>query len=315
MSRCPITYELCEDDRLYSVAGVKKFSRRLSTIDEFPYTAAKQRVEAALRAGRMSIQGIQPKLSARLNLQNSCFEITDRGGRYIIKPQHDIYPELPENEDLCMRMAEAVGIAVPLHALVYCQDGSFSYVIKRFDRIGRNARIAVEDFAQLMGMNRETKYDVSMEQAIAVLDLCTFPVIERVRLFRRCIFNFLVGNEDMHLKNYSLITHDGRTELAPAYDFLSSTTAYLDLGKQLDQIEEIALPLKGKKRKLTRDIWINYFGMERLGLSVKVIDEELGRFSDSFDMWGSLISSSFLASSGQGILGDLIGTRRHLLKL
>jgi serine/threonine-protein kinase HipA len=315
MNRCPITYELCEDDRLYSVAGVKKFSRRLSTIDEFPYTAAKQRVEAALRAGRMSIQGIQPKLSARLNLQNSCFEITDRGGRYIIKPQHDIYPELPENEDLCMRMAEAVGIAVPLHALVYCQDGSFSYVIKRFDRIGRNARIAVEDFAQLMGMNRETKYDVSMEKAIAVLDLCTFPVIERVRLFRRCIFNFLVGNEDMHLKNYSLITHDGRTELAPAYDFLSSTTAYLDLGKQLDQIEEIALPLKGKKRKLTRDIWINYFGMERLGLSVKVIDEELGRFADSFDMWDSLIGGSFLSSSGQGILGDLIGTRRHLLKL
>ena len=314
MNRCPITYELCEEGR-YSRIGIKKFSRRLDAINDFPYSATEQRVEAALRAGRMSVQGVQPKLSARLNLKNSCFEITDRGGRYLIKPQHDIYPELPENEDLCMRLAEVVGITVPLHALIFCQDGTFSYIIKRFDRVDRKGRIAVEDFAQLSGKDRDTKYDVSMEKVIPVLELCTFPAVERVRLFRRCIFNFLIGNEDMHLKNFSLITHHGKIELAPAYDFLSTTTAYLILGKQLNQIEEIALSLKGKKRKLSRKIWIDYFGRERLDLKSKVIDEELKRFVNSFDMWDALINKSFLSLSCRKIFIELICQRRELLKI
>ncbi len=314
MNRCPIIYELCGEDR-YSSAGIKKFSRRLDTINDFPYSASEQRVEAALHAGKMSVQGIQPKLSVRLNLKEACFEITDKGGHYIIKPQHEIYPELPQNEDLCMRLAEIAGITVPLHALIFCKDQTFSYVIKRFDRVGKTGKLAVEDFAQLTGMDRETKYDISMEKIIPVLNLCTFPLIEKVRLFRRCIFNYLIGNEDMHLKNYSLIRRAGKIELAPAYDFLSSTSAYLALGKQLDQIEEIALTLNGKKRNLTRSIWIDYFATERLGLSSRIISEELGAFSGSFDKWYALINSSFLSDTSRDILVDLIKQRRELLDL
>jgi serine/threonine-protein kinase HipA len=173
----------------------------------------------------------------------------------------------------------------------------------------------VEDFAQLTGMDRETKYDFSMEKIIPVLDLCTFPLIEKVRLFRRCIFNYLIGNEDMHLKNYSLITRAGKTELAPAYDFLSSTSAYLALGKQPDQIEETALTLNGKKRNLTRKIWIDYFATERLGLNSGIISEELERFSKLFDRWYDLIDKSFLSASNRNILVDLIKKRRKLLSL
>ena len=100
---------------------------------------------------------------------------------------------------------------------------------------------------------------------------CTFPAIEKVKLLKRSLFNFLVGNEDMHLKNHSLITRQGKVELAPAYDFLSSTVAYLALGKRPDTIMETALPLGGKQRGLTRRSWIAYFGQERLGLPDKVI--------------------------------------------
>jgi len=314
MIRCPITYEPCLEGR-FLLRGVKRFSRRLNDIHDFPYSAKEQRVEAALRADKISVQGVQPKLSVRVNIRDSVFELTDRGGRYLVKPQHEIFPELPENEDLCMHLAELVGITVPLHALIYCKDGTLSYVIKRFDRVGRKDKLALEDFAQLTGMDRETKYKLSMEKVIPVFDLCTFPLLEKSRFFRRCIFNYLIGNEDMHLKNFSLITGEGKTEMAPAYDFLSSTIAYLALGKQLHQIEEIALPLKGKKRNLTREIWIDYFARERLGLNPKVISEELDRFSGSFDKWHELINISFLSPSSRKLLKDLVNLRSGILSI
>jgi serine/threonine-protein kinase HipA len=314
MNKCPVTYEPCGEDR-YSVKGITMFSRRLQSINDFPYSEQEQRIEAALRAGKMSVQGIQPKLSVRLNLQKAMFEIVDRGGRYIIKPQHQTFPELPENEDLCMRLAGIAGITEPLHALTYSKDGTFSYVIKRFDRVGKSDKIAVEDFAQLTGMDRETKYDISMEKIIPVLDRCTFPVLEKVRFFRRAIFNYLIGNEDMHLKNFSLIRREGRIELAPAYDFLSSTSAYMVLGKQLKDIEELALTLKGKKRGLTRGIWIDYFALERLDLHTGIVFDELDRFSRTFDEWYELIGRSFLSQQAKDILIDLIEQRRNVLGL
>lgn len=314
MNRCPITYESCGSDR-YSASGINKFSKRLKTITDIPYSAAEQRSQSALHASKMSVQGMQPKLSVRLNLKKACFEITDRGGNYLIKPQHDVYPELPENEDLCMRLAKCVGISVPLHALIYSKDETLSYVIKRFDRTGRSSKLATEDFAQLTDKCRSTKYDFSMEKLIPVLDHCTFPAVERVRFFRRCIFNFLIGNEDMHLKNFSLITINNKIELAPAYDFLSSTMTLLSLRKKPDTIEEIALPLKGKKRKLTRNDWIDYFAMDRLELNSTVIEEVLAGLSDSFDVWFDLIKDSFLSAESKDILAELIRERRDLLKL
>ena len=74
---------------------------------------------------------------------------------------------------------------------------------------------------------------------------CTFPAIERVKLFERTFFSFLTGNEDMHLKNFSLITRDDRIDLSPAYDLLNSTIA---MGNAQ---EELALPIRGKKSNLT----------------------------------------------------------------
>ena len=101
---------------------------------------------------------------------------------------------------------------------------------------------------------------------------CTFRAIERVKLLKRCLFNFLVGNEDMHLKNHSLITLDSKVELAPAYDYVNSTVAFLKLGKQIESIAEVALRLRGRTRGLTRKTWVAYFGKERLGIPEMVIN-------------------------------------------
>lgn len=93
------------------------------------------------------------------------------------------------------------------------KDNSLTYFVKRFDRTGRHKKMAVEDFAQLSGASRETKYKSSMEKVVKILDrFCTFPAVEKVKLFELTLFNFLVGNEDMHLKNFSLIRNEDKKE-------------------------------------------------------------------------------------------------------
>ena len=135
MKRCPITYEEITSGE-YSVRGLRLLARQLVHLDPFPYTAEEQRREAASRAAKMSIQGVQAKLSARLNVKEEVFDVVDTGGQYILKPQSNLYPELPQNEDLTMRLAADASIDVPLHGMVYSKDGSLTYFIKRFDRIG-----------------------------------------------------------------------------------------------------------------------------------------------------------------------------------
>ena len=314
MNRCPITYEPCGADR-YSVSGLRQLSPRLEGLVDLPYSADEQRREAVLRAGRLSIQGVQPKLSARLKVGARTFELANRDGRFILKPQHATFPRLPENEDVTMKMATLAGIEVPLHGLLYCKDKTLTYFIRRFDRPVRGKKLATEDFAQLAGRDRETKYNYSMERLIVLLDHCTFPRIERARLLPRILFNYLVGNEDMHLKNFSLITRSGKTELAPAYDFLSTTVAYLALGKRLEDIEEVALPLKGKKRNVNRRLLIDYLAADRLGLPTPEIDHVLGRLGGAIPKWRKLLHDSFLDESEKTSYLDLLEQRRAILRI
>ena len=286
MSICPITYEVCEGK--YSPQGLKKLSRSLRELRDLPYTASDQIFEAAARAPKMSIQGVQPKLSAVLNTRKNGFELVDTNGRYILKPQNPQYKHLPENEDLSMRMAAAAGIPTTFHGLVYSKDGSLTYFIRRFDRVGKK-KIAVEDFSQLLGLSRDTKYDTSMEKVAKVIDLyCTFPAVEKIKLLRLTLVNFLIGNEDMHVKNFSLMTRDGKVELTPAYDILN-TTIVLSEPK-----EEIALPVKGKKHKLDFGILIDYFGRIRMGLNRKIISLLLADLKSVVPVWNKLIGISFL---------------------
>ncbi|MDR3627536.1 MAG: HipA domain-containing protein, partial [Ignavibacteriaceae bacterium] len=269
MNICPITYMPCGEKK-YSDKGLKLLSNNLKELKDIPLTQEEQLKEAAARAAKMSIQGVQPKLSAKLKVIDNIFEIVDTGGIYILKPQSTLYPQLPENEDLTMKLAKIAGLDAPLHGMVYSIDGRLTYFIKRFDRYGINKKYSLEDFAQLSGNSRDTKYDYSMEKLTLIIDsYCSFPVIEKIKLFRLTIFNFLVGNEDQHLKNFSLITHNNKVELSPAYDLINTTIALSN------PAEEIALPLKGKKKNLNRKILIDYWGKERLKINEKVIGQIL----------------------------------------
>jgi serine/threonine-protein kinase HipA len=253
---------------------------------------------------------VQAKISVKLNISKSTFEAVDCGGEFILKPQSIDYPELPQNEDVTMKMAAVVGIDTPVHGLIYSKDNSLSYIIKRFDRQGKKQKYPVEDFAQLTGKTRETKYSSSMENVVKVIDeFCTFPVIEKVKLFRLTLFSYLIGNEDMHLKNFSLITKDSKTVLSPAYDLLNSTIV-------LNNAEvEFALPLSGRKKNFSRKIIVEYFGKERLELNNTVVHNILEKFTQAFPQWFELLSISFLSQPMKERYMELIEQRRKVLDL
>jgi serine/threonine-protein kinase HipA len=289
MNRCPISYEPCSG--LYSPKGLKSLSRQLTDLNELPFTSQELRQEASARATKMSIQGIQPKLSARLNIKAQQFDLVDHGGKYILKPQVADYHEVPENEDFTMRLAALAGIEVPKHGLIYGRDKVLTYFIRRFDRKGHKGKIHVEDFAQLAKQTRETKYRSSMERVAELIETyCSFPAIEKVKLFRLTLFSFLIGNEDMHLKNFSIIRQENIITLSPAYDLLN-TTIVLTRPE-----EELALSLNGKKNNLERQDLVDYFGYERLGITENVIDRVLREIQQAKASWNELIDISFLSA-------------------
>jgi serine/threonine-protein kinase HipA len=309
MNLCPITYTPCGENR-YSKTGLKVLATGLKTLKDLEYTAEEQRKEAFKRAAKMSIQGVQPKLSAILSIKDGKFILVDKGGRYILKPQHQFYTQLPENEDLTMRLANEIGLEIPVHGLLWSKDNTLTYFIKRFDRKGQNDKVPVEDFAQLAGLSRDTKYDYTMEKMVKLIDdYCTFPAIEKIKLFKLVIFNYLIGNEDSHLKNFSIITDDNQIRLSPCYDLVNSTI------ELKEQDEEIALPLKGKKKHLTRNVLVNYFGIERCELTEKSIEKVLETISLAIPKWKTLIDISFLSNEMKSKYFDLLDRRLNTLKI
>jgi serine/threonine-protein kinase HipA len=306
MPVCPITLEDIPAGSRYSRAGLRLLDTRLKEdLHPLDLTAAEQLQVAAAQADKISIQGVQPKLSAVLRVKERQFKMVDHGGRFILKPCPAEWPEVPANEALTMTLAGRSGIEVPPHGLIHAVDDSLTYLIRRFDRVGRGDKLPVEDFAQLTGRKRDTKYDGSMERVAEVIRThCTFPAVENVKLARRVIFNFLTGNEDMHLKNFSLVTRDGRVELSPAYDLLNTS---IILGKNTK--EEMALPIRGKKSNLTRDDLGRYFCTERLGLEEKVVAKVFDDMIHAAAAWPETIRRSFLSATKQDAYLEMLAQR------
>ena len=294
MANCPINLEPLPTGRSYSETGLRSIHSKLKHLEPLEYSYAAQLAEVRQRSDKMSIQGVQPKLSAVLKLKDSSFALVDRGGRFILKPNPLAYEEVPANEALTMRMAAEVGIEVPVHGLLRAKDDSWVYFVKRYDREGRTGKVHVEDFAQLSGATRVTKYDSSLERVVQLVEqFCTFPAIEKPKLAKRLLFCFLTGNEYMHLKNFSIWMQDGVVSITPAYDLLNSTLV-LENAK-----EESALPLQGKKRKLTKELWLDYFCKERLNLNEGQIDKIVKDLQKAMPAFNELIKQSLLSEDRQ----------------
>lgn len=188
---------------------------------------------------RFSLAGVQLKFSAIEKAEGRLtIPASGRGGDWIIKLPSVRFRGVAANEYSMMRMAKAMGMdipdveLVPLDQIEGLPEGigkieEDAFAIRRFDRREDGGRIHIEDFAQAFGVYPGEKYDKGSYRYLAkVLWLETGEPGAR-EFIRRLVFNTLIGNADMHLKNWSLIYRDGRTpELSPGYDFLS-TTAYI----------------------------------------------------------------------------------------
>ncbi len=201
-------------------------------------------LKAQEMVGKMSISGVQPKLSVKLDHRQAELVVAPTGGEYILKPQIQQFPHIPENENCCMDIAEALGIDVPPHCLLSLKDGSWAYVIKRFDRRGEE-KIHQEDFYQIL--EKRDKYLGSLEQVGKKLkEISAVPGLDIQLFFERVVFNFLMGNGDAHFKNYSISYHQKGIRLSPAYDIVCSKLV-------IPNDEDSALTLNGKKNKITRN--------------------------------------------------------------
>ena len=241
----------------------------------------------------VAVPGVQPKLS--LSLVNEALTnggagrltvVGALGGSYIFKPPTEHYPEMPQNEHVTMRIAEAFGINTVQSSLIRLQSGELSYITKRIDRTEKGEKIHMIDMFQIL--EAFDKYKSSMEKIGKALgDYSDDTLLDKLYFFELSVFSFLTGNNDMHLKNFSMIDKGTKWTLAPAYDLLN-----VNIANPTDN-EELALPIEGKKKRLRKEHF-ERFG-KGLGLNTKQIEGVFKRFTKNKALAFEWIDNSFLS--------------------
>jgi serine/threonine-protein kinase HipA len=275
-------------------------------VPEIPYSM-KEMEELAKKVveRRISVPGVQAKLSMSLvkdTVQNnSRLTVVDAlGGNYILKPPSSDYPEMPENEHVTMRLAEVFGIRVVPYSLIRLKSGELAYITKRIDRTKSGEKIHMLDMFQIT--EAYEKYKGSMEKVgKAIGEYSSNTNLDKIFFFELALFSFLTGNNDMHLKNFSMIESPSGWVLAPAYDLLN-------VGIVLpEDTEELALTLGGKKKKLTGKLFKD-FG-KTLGLTEKQVNSVFLRFNKHKAEAEKWIQHSFLSDDMKEKYLNLIDIR------
>lgn len=236
-----------------------------------PYTATELVAYHGKHRLKMSLSGMQPKVSAIFSRKDGQFKVVETNGSYILKPSPQAFPGAAENEALTMELAQQAGIDVPLCGWISAKDGSGVFWIERFDRwgTGNRQRVRCEDACQVLDIPASWKYLGNLETlARMVQEQCSNSRLQLVRLFQRVLFCWVTGNGDMHLKNWSLLENGKLIELAPAYDLLNTRILTND-------DEESALELDSKKSGFDRPLLIDYFGRDICGLNERMVEKTL----------------------------------------
>ena len=193
---------------------------------------------------------------------------------------------MPEVEDLTMHLAKLFKIDTAQHALIRTSTGDLAYITKRFDR-ANGKKIHVEDLCQLSELLTEQKYKSSYERVGKIIkQYTTNSGLDAIKYFRLVLFSFLTGNNDMHLKNFSLMHTDKGILFSPAYDLLNVNLIFPD------DKEDLALTLGGRKRKIKRSDF-DQLAMS-LELSETVRDNIYKDFSKQINQVQNMIDRSLL---------------------
>ena len=310
MCKCLYCYkELEEGQRDFHPQCARKFfGMREAPLLEYRHEDLDQLAEQIIRA-QTSLTGVQPKLSLNLSKHEGCSRLTIVGlwGEYIFKPQTDLYPQLPENEDLTMHLAEATKIRVVPHSLIRLADGKLGYITKRIDRTKKGEKIDMEDMCQLTLHPTEYKYKGSHEQIAKVIKQhCDMPKLDLTNYMQVLLFCFVTGNNDMHMKNFSLYRPSSDYQLSPAYDLINVAIA------NPEDKEELALSLSGKKSNLKLNDFLR--SATTMGLEENVVMHLIDNMRKAIPKWKSLIHASFLSEEMKDKYEQLIMSRMNRLQ-
>lgn len=292
MSKCLYCYKTLENGEIDFHKSCARNIFESASVPTLPYTRADiKELAREIIASSTTVTGVQAKLSLDIARGQAGkpgrFTIVGLWGRFILKPQTDLYPHLPELEDLTMHLAQAAGIRTVPHSLVRFKDGELCYLTRRIDRTKAGKKIAMEDMCQLSLRLTEDKYKGSYERiAKLIREHSSAPLLDVINFWQVVVFSWITGNADMHLKNFSLYKPAASYTLCPAYDLLSTALV------MPEDTEELALTLNGKKRRIKRADF--ELAMAGSGIGGKVIENIFARFEKSMTQWMWLIDRSFL---------------------
>lgn len=276
-----------------------------------PYT--KDRIEElALEVVRSqtAVTGVQPKLSLELEDDSGGkrFTIVGLWGAYILKPQTDLYPNLPELEDLTMHLAQLSKIKTVPHSLIRFEDGSLCYITRRIDRNSDGYKFHMEDMCQLTERLTEDKYKGSYEQiAKRIQKYSRNPGFDLINFAEQLVFCYLTGNSDMHLKNFSLLKIKEGYELSPAYDMVATTLVIPE------DTEETALMLNATKKRIQKADFEAAF--ETMKIDKKSVENVFRKFERVVPTWFDFIDQSFLPDEMKEEYKALVKERSEKLEL
>jgi serine/threonine-protein kinase HipA len=239
--------------------------------------------------GRTSLSGVQRKISVNLSADKQTLQVALGRSAFILKPQSSAYPQLPENETVTMRIAEALGVEVPACGLIRLADGSLAYLVRRFDRPTGGGKLLQEDFCQLAVKAAKAKYDGSAELcARLVKRYASEPLVELLKLFRLFVMTWVTGNGDMHLKNFSLLAANDRIyRLSPAYDLVCTRLVIPN--------DPLALPIVGKRERLLPADWLRFSA--DCGIPARAAQRVLRNMVAAEEEAKTLLSRSLLSES------------------
>ena len=327
---CPST--LAEGFNTYSPTALKLLfdGQQVSHILPFnsPNHEGKDSEEYAKHVGRVSLSGVQPKAGMVVRGHQLVRPSDEERGRYILKPAPSSYALLerrdcPANEHLSMQLASQVyHIETAPSALCFFRDGEAAYVTRRFDVAPDGSKYSQEDLASLAGLTKanggsDYKYsNLSYEECAEIIGkYTTAPSVEILKFFRIVVFNYLILNDDAHLKNFSLINRgDGEYHLAPAYDLINTS---LHLYEPRIFALDKGLFREGMQLSDTRSVSradFEEFG-RRIGLNPRLLKRELDTFASEQPLAQELINRSFLSDKLKRYYWQSYNYRRTTLRL
>ena len=327
LNYCPGT--LAEGFSTYSPSCLRNMFNGKKVSHVLPYAHPQQSEEIAEQfienRKRISISGVQEKLS--LLLEKNVLRLTKEGeqGTYILKPiPRDLkkVDQVPANEHLTMQIAKQVYSLNPAqNAMIFFKHNSPAYITKRFDVKDDASKWGTEDFASLAGKSKDTsgahfKYEYSYEEAGQLIQKFVLAWrIEIEKYFSLVVFNFLFSNGDAHLKNFSLLeSSSGDYLLSPAYDLINTrlhvddTDFALDKGLFADNYQSKQYKKSGHPSKIDFIEFAN-----RIGVAESRVKKLLNPFLDKQPMVERLVRSSFLTEANKRGYLLMYNTKRNYL--